>query len=353
MRPGLFFHSLNLRMTTAQDSEGIAETLFATRHIAEAVKYFDHALSCGADPLRHALERWESWMLLGEFEKAWQESDRFGAPFSFCGNRPERITVRCDRGIGDAIQFLRYVPALKKHCGLLRVEGPDRLLPLLEFLPCIDEAGELTYRGNPRSGGPEIECSDLPYLFRTTLNTIPASVPYIQIPAQRVKAARECFASSPCFKVGIAWAAGQWNPTRSIPLAALVPLAEVVGVKLFSLQRGADARQLRQLSNPGIILSAEREDSGIVDTAAAILNLDLVISVDTMIAHLAGALGKPVWTLLQHAADWRWMLETRISPWYPSMRLFRQSRLGSWESVVNQVHAELIREVSRARGIQQ
>ena len=234
---------LNIGLRAAAEYERMAEALFAQRRIAEAVKYLEAALAMGADPRSQALRRWESWMLLGQFERAWREGDRAGGPLEFGRSRVGRIAVQCSRGIGDAIQFLRYAPALKQHCECLRVEAPPRLLPLLKFFSCIDEAEAVAYPPNSKRSDLQFECSDLPYVFRTTLDNIPSRIPYIDMPVERVFARREPLFSSKRFHVGIAWAAGAWNPTRSIPAAAVLPLAEILGVAYFPCKETARASE--------------------------------------------------------------------------------------------------------------
>jgi ADP-heptose:LPS heptosyltransferase len=140
--------------------------------------------------------------------------------------------------------------------------------------------------------------------------------------------------------VGLVWSSGDWNPARNVDLAELLPLTRIDGVQLFSLQRGEAAERLRALKST---VCTECDSGTVLDTAAAILNLDLIISVDTMVAHLAGALGKPVWLLLPFSADWRWMAAREDSPWYPTMRLFRQARRGDWKRVIERLILKLLR----------
>ncbi|HEX5430523.1 MAG TPA: glycosyltransferase family 9 protein [Bryobacteraceae bacterium] len=287
-------------------------------------------------------------MRLGEFERAWGESDRVsGGPAALPSGR---ILIRCCRGLGDAIQFLRYAPGLKRHGDSVAVQGPLRLLPLLKHMRGIDRAIPLEEAIDAREYDSEIECSDLPYVFRTTLETIPREMPYIFLPQSRIELRRrELGPAGGRLKIGIAWAAGAWNPVRSIPPVYLEPLARIPGIALFSLKRGADVNDLWQSPLLAGIPHGERPEGNIDDTAATITGLDLVISVDTMVAHLAGALNRPVWVLLQHTADWRWMLRRSDTPWYPSMRLFRQPSPGDWAGAVQEVCEELSKFAGYAR----
>jgi hypothetical protein len=185
----------------------------------------------------------------------------------------------------------------------------------------------------------------LPMVMGTTLENIPGNVQYLQADAADVEKWPSRFEGS-SLKIGLAWAGRpthKKNRQRSLPPASLAPLAQVPGVRFYSLQKDRADQGLP----PGMELfdwTAELND--FADTAALIANLDLVISVDTAVVHLAGALGKPVWTLLPFAPDWRWLLNRQDSPWYPTMRLFRQPSIGDWESVIRQV-AETLAEFAR------
>jgi ADP-heptose:LPS heptosyltransferase len=166
---------------------------------------------------------------------------------------------------------------------------------------------------------------ELPHLLRTTLATLPARVPYFNVaPAPRP------LADPATFLVGVVAAAGNWDQRRNVPTKLLTSLTEVPGVALFNLRPGSDLPGATDLSAPDVLTTASR-----------VRALDLVISVDTMMAHLAGALGVPTWTLLPAQADWRWQEDRADSPWYPTMRLFRQAQPGAWAPVVQQVHQAL------------
>jgi ADP-heptose:LPS heptosyltransferase len=192
----------------------------------------------------------------------------------------------------------------------------------------------------------------LPLVLQTTLETIPCHVPYVRADAQSIAKWRQKLADgSGRLKVGLAWAgnrkqANDYN--RSMTLADMALLGQVAGVDFYSLQKGEAAQQAAN-DAPIQIVDWTTELGDFADTAAFIQNLDLVISVDTSVAHLAGALGKPVWTLLSFAADWRYHLEREDSPWYPSMRLFRQPTAGDWKSVVHNV-AEALKRRQNERG---
>jgi len=257
------------------------------------------------------------------------------------------ILLHAEQGLGDTIQFIRYLPLVVRRGGRVRVECQPLLERLLQAM-----AGDITVvaRGQPL---PEfdVHCPlmSLPRVLATTLPTIPGQVPYLHASAQSAKWWRNRLANhGPAIKVGLIWAGNPQHKNdrnRSIKLATLAPLAQVSSVDFYSLQKGAAAAQSPP---PGMNLSDPSDDlKDFIDTAGLIANLDLVIAVDTAVAHLAGAMGKPVWTLLPYAPDWRWLRDRTDSPWYPTMRLFRQSAIGDWAGVIQQVTAALASLVQR------
>jgi hypothetical protein len=192
----------------------------------------------------------------------------------------------------------------------------------------------------------------LPGILGTTLETIPCEVPYLRADAGRAGQWRAKLSDEGGLKVGIAW---QGNPThrsdrlRSIPLAAFEPIARIPGVRLFSLQVGAGREQLGGLTADWRVTDLGNALTDFGDTAAAMSNLDLVITCDSAPAHLAGALAVPVWVALHYSPDWRWFLERDDSPWYPSARLFRQTRWGDWSDVLARIAEELSHLVAERR----
>lgn len=277
-------------------------------------------------------------MLDGDFERAWRVTDGIEAPrragvceatdsnLLWDGTPVEgrKVLVRCWHGLGDSIQFLRFVPMLRARAAEVFVDLQPELRGIFPDLTLADSC----------EGAVEIESMELPYLLRVQRDEIPARTPYVA--ACR---GRRFLDPGAARKVGVVWAAGEWNPARSLPLAQLAPVAEVPGVELYSLQQGARTEELKDVGFRITPLDATTRD--LTALASAMLELDLVISVDSMTAHLAGALGRPVWTLLRRNADWRWMRDREDSPWYPTMRLFRQAVEGEWAGVVQKVVAEL------------
>jgi Glycosyltransferase family 9 (heptosyltransferase) len=292
------------------------------------------------------VDRWKDYMRRGEFEAAWAISDavlrrRAGVP---CWHLPRHlqyvwdgtplagrhVLVRCYHGLGDTIQFIRYMPRLKALAAAVSVWAQPALLPLLHTMQGSNRLLAL-HDGTPDVAyDVDVEVMELPHVFRTTLATIPAEIPYLHVePAFLLHQGQ--------FAVGLAWRAGEWDARRSIPFVLLKPLWDVPGITWYILQRGPGLTEW--CAGFGILPGA----SNLREEARLIRALDLVISVDTMPAHLAGALGVPAWTLLPTQADWRWLEDRDDSPWYPTMRLFRQGRDGAWEPVITHVAAALER----------
>jgi len=285
-------------------------------------------------------------MRRGEFAEAWRRSDadlraRAGQP---CWHWPrhlqyvwdgrplagQRVLVRCYHGLGDTIQFIRYAPLLKDLGAEVIVWAQPALLPLLATAPGIDQLLPL-HDGTPEVAyDADVEIMELPHIFRTTLGTIPQAVPYLHVAPRRLADERR-------LAVGLVWQAGDWDGRRSVPFPLLTPLAAVPGVQLFILQANATAAGWQ--TGVGTHLG----DFDLYEYARVVRGLDLLITVDSMPAHLASALGVPVWTLLHAEADWRWLSEREDSPWYPTMRLFWQAAPGEWAPVVARVQGELER----------
>lgn len=283
-------------------------------------------------------------MLRGDFAAAWAISDdvlreRGGEP---CWDLPrhlqwiwdgssldgKRVLIRCYHGLGDTLQFIRYAPLARARAAEVIVWAPAALLPILATMNGIDRLEPLHDGAFDGDYDVDVEVMELPHLFRTTLQTIPAEVPYLHAdPLTLVDDGR--------MRVGIVWRAGEWDERRSIPYSLIAQLAAVRNVRIYVLQRDVAPNE----QDRRVIRLPEVND--ILGTARLMRALDLVVTVDSMTAHLAGALGVPVWTLLPKQCDWRWMSDRHDSPWYPTMRLFRQPREGDWPAVIAQVLAAL------------
>jgi hypothetical protein len=249
------------------------------------------------------------------------------------------IVLHAEQGFGDAIQFVRYAPLVARRGGAVVVECHPQLVQLMKTVEGVQAVVPF---GAPL---PPFSCQapllSLPRIFGTTLHTIPSRCPYLFASSEyRDKWTALIYAQSASLRIGLVWAGKSYpDPLRSCRLADLAPLAVTDKVIFYSLQLGAGLEH--SVSPPTgmrlIDLTAQIHD--FADTAALIEQLDLVISIDTAVAHLAGALGKPIFTLLPFAPDWRWMLERSDSLWYPTMRVFRQGHQGDWGPVVTRVHS--------------
>jgi len=258
-----------------------------------------------------------------------------------------RILLHAEQGLGDTLQFVRYVPLVRARGGNVVLEVQTRLHRLLARTP---GAEEVIRRGEAL---PEIDWQcpllSLPMAFATELNSIPAESPYVHPDPALVAAWGQRLAGN-SLRIGLNWGGSPTFPYerwRSIPLERLAPLTHLEGATFYSLQMGPAAAQVKQLGSRVHIIDLQDEQEDFADTAAIVANLGLVISIDTSVAHLAGAMDKPVWVLLHKSPDWRWMLEREDSPWYPTARLFRQSTLGNWQDVVACVERELRELVAR------
>jgi Glycosyltransferase family 9 (heptosyltransferase) len=253
-----------------------------------------------------------------------------------------RIAVFDEQGHGDAIQFARYLPLLAGRGADVTSFCRGRLHRLFRGLDCPIRLAD-GFEGE----GPfdyQIALSSLPRAFGTRLETIPAQLSYLRAEDGLVQKWMAWLGPQK-FKIGICWRGNpnpKADPSRSIPLAYFARLAAVESVRLISLQKREACADDETL--PDLILPGGDFDSGpdaFVDTAALMQNLDLIVTCDTSLAHLAGALGRPVWVILKDVPDWRWLLDRQDSPWYPTMRLFRQQERGNWEEVFERVRTAL------------
>jgi glycosyl transferase family 9 (putative heptosyltransferase) len=251
------------------------------------------------------------------------------------------LLLWADQGMGDCIMMMRYLPEVKaRAAGRIVVQCPLALERMFRAMPEVhDVIGPV---GVPGVLDRQCPIMSLPFVFGTRLGTIPHKVPYISIPGDLDEQWRARLASVAAPRVGLAWAGRKGLPRdelRSVPLRRFAALFDIPGVRFVSLQKGEEARQIRDTGCKIHDLMDQAND--LLDTAALLRQLDLVISVDTSVAHLAGALGKPVWLLNRLESEWRWMLEREDSPWYPTMRIFRQDALGDWDAVIARVATAL------------
>jgi hypothetical protein len=294
-------------------------------------------------------------LLQGDFARGWADCEarwqsrvprpEYPTRLHWDGSDPagRRILLHADHGFGDTIHFVRYASLLADRGAQVRLRCQPELAALLSRVRGI----ELVVGNDQAAPAFDVHCPliALPRLFGTTLQTIPADIPYLAADPKPSSIWRERLSRRPAgLKVGIAWAgspAFREDRFRSPHLKAFSPLANLSGVQFFSLQKGPPAEEVLLAPSALNIIDWTKEIHDFDDTAALIASLDLVVSSDTAVVHVAGALGKPVWTILHYAPGFFWMVNRDDSPWYPTMRLFRQRTPGDWETVFRRVAEEL------------
>ncbi|MBZ0198629.1 MAG: tetratricopeptide repeat protein [Ignavibacteriaceae bacterium] len=258
----------------------------------------------------------------------------------------KRVLVYDEQGIGDIIQFIRYAKYLKAKGAYVIFHCAYGVVELIKDIEGLDEVISRQAVEEPHvEYDYHIALMSLPYYFKTTFNTIPKVGAYLKAEKSISEKWKTSLSEYNGLKVGIVWAGnpGHTNDkNRSIKLTQIKELFDIPGIHYFALQKGSGLEQAKEFSDKNVHI-LDPYIHNLTDTAAIIDNLDLVISVDTAVAHIAGAMGKPVWTILPFAPDWRWMLKRNESPWYPSMKLFRQCYKGDWKGVIEKVKLELLK----------
>jgi tetratricopeptide (TPR) repeat protein len=353
-------HALRQKADYAEAEGALGKALAAEGRLEEAAAALDRAVQLRPGDANLQGLRALHWLQMGRFELGWPEYEwrwrgAQAAPGSL--SRPvwdgsplsgRTILLHAEQGLGDTLQFIRYAALVRQRGGRVVVECPR---PLLQILACCAGIDQLVAHGEPLpTFDVHAPLLSLPRLLGTTLATVPANVPYVYADAGLVEQWRQRLASPAGFKIGINWRGRtsyreEWH--RAVPLAHFEALARLPGVRLVSLQKGSRvaAAELRRLGErvPVTDLGGDLDVTAgaFMDTAAVMRCLDLVISSDTAVAHLAGALGVPVWLALPLPAEWRWLWAREDSPWYPSMRLFRQPQPGAWDAVFERIASEV------------
>jgi len=292
---------------------------------------------------------WRQHMCRGDFEPAWRISDRAllnrnrlarsnGNEESTWRGEPlarKRVLARCCQGLGDTLYFARYVPLLRRAARHVTLHAQASVARVLEHVKGIDTLVTRYNNIAPENYDVAIELSELPHVFRTSIQTIPAQIPYIPIVPRSFPAAAN-------INVGLVWQGSDWDPRRCVPLQLFGGFELIDGLTLHIVQRG------RALLERPIGFGIDSGSDDLYEAARTIAALDLMITIDSMPAHLAGAMGVPTWVLLHSDCDWRWMQNRSNSPWYPTMRLFRQTNQGDWRSVIARLKDEVER-LARSR----
>jgi Flp pilus assembly protein TadD len=354
-------HAARLQNDSAEVYNNLGVALYSLGQVDEAMASYQRVLELSPEHPRARLNRALALLLRGDFAVGWHEFEWRKPHKRDAAETPKQprwtgeplegrtILLESEEGYGDTLQFVRYAELLKGrgatvfvHCPaatselLASCRGVDRVLIAGEPMPHVDYWAPMMSLGG---------------IVGTSLDNIPANVPYLRSDAEAVERWRAELSSHEGFKVGIAW---QGNPThksdfyRSIPLSQFAPIAAVPGIHLYSLQVGPGREQLADWIDRWPITDLADRLGDFHNTAAAVSNLDLVITCDSAPAHLAGALGVPVWLALAITPDWRWLLGRSDSPWYPTARLFRQQQPGDWENVFRAIGQELMKAVTAA-----
>lgn len=297
-------------------------------------------------------ENWSRLMTSGNFEAAWRMNDSCGSHWPSAHRlwdgrllQGANLVVHAKHGLGDAVQMLQYAQRLRDLSACIRFDLPVSLRGLMPYFRGV--RSECTKRSSSSKQARiiELEMMELPYLFRTRLEDLPLATGYLAIAESISKHYLACMGSTLKPRVGIVWKGGEWDRDRWIPLNILSSLIANDAYEWWNLQGGPAMSEAYVFPLKSI---CRNSDEGLVALAATVSNLDLIITVDTLAAHLAAALGKPTWLLLKHDADWRWLSGRDDSPWYPSLRLFRQPSRGDWSGVVSSVERALNeRRISR------
>jgi Tfp pilus assembly protein PilF len=350
----LYHRALELNPLHFDALNNLGNALRVQGKLSESVAAYERALQVKPDNPQLRMSRSLCWLQMGDFERGWPEYEwrlkcaEFAIPAfrqplwdgSPLGGRS--ILLYADHGLGDTLQFIRYAPMVKARQCRVIVACRRPLARILATCPGVDQ---VVVEGETL---PDFEVyapiMSLPRIFGTSLANIPAVIPYLTAEAALVEHWRPQLEPRGRCNIGIAW---QGNPQyrgdrhRSFRLAQYEPLARLAGVQLFSLQRDFGVDQIGALNGRFVVADIGSRFADFMDTAAVMSNLDLVITSDSSLAHLAGALGVPIWVAIPVSADWRWLTDRDDNPWYPTMRLFRQKTWGDWDEVFERMAGQL------------
>ena len=356
-----YMRAMELKPGYADAAANLGSVLHISGRFDEAMSSYRWALTLDPQQANARAGLGILYLLHADFERGWPEYEwrllmaesRHVAPPgpAWDGGNPDglRILVYGEQGFGDALQFCRYLPMLAERGATVSLHLPAPVAGLIgDSMPGIDVSSG--------PGLPSYDCHcallSLPHRFQTRLNTVPNPSGYLQARPETTARWATRLGTGDDLKIGVVWTGNPKhlnNRYRSTTAEALLPLLDIEGTRFFSLQVGARHEELTRSSKGRVPdLSSELRDYS--ETAGAVANLDLIVTVDTSVAHLAGAMGKPVWVLLSAVPDWRWMLEREDNPWYPTMRLFRQRAPEDWAGVIERVAAELRAVLAGDRG---
>jgi tetratricopeptide (TPR) repeat protein len=348
--------ALNQKPDYAEAHNNLGIVLVQAGRESEAQKHYDEAVRLRPDYPETRMNRSLSWLGNGDFVRGWSEYEwRFkvnakrhkpppGPRWDGSDLDGKILLITAEQGLGDSLHFIRYAPLAKAKGGTVLFDCPTPLASLIATCPGVDRAASrnqasVTYDLH-------IPLLSLPGIFGVPPEAATAPIPYFYPDPDRIEFWKNELAAFEGLKVGIAWQGSKihrGDRIRSVPLTRFAPLAAVPGVTLLSIQKGAGSEQLTDGSatGMGVVDLGSKTAFEMMDTAALMMSLDLVVSIDTAIVHLAGALGRPAWVALPSACDWRWLREREDSPWYPTLRLFRQTSRGDWDGVFGRLAVAL------------
>jgi Flp pilus assembly protein TadD len=344
-----------LQTDFAEAFNSLGAAISVLRRFDAAHDYYARAVELKPDYADAHWNRSLLWLLQGDFERGWPAYEwRWRCPRTL--PKPSytepvwdgsplagrTILLFGEQGLGDTLHFVRYAPIVKAYGGRIIVQCQRSLLPILASCPGIDQLVPLGE--SPPKFDLQAALMSLPLILGGGTHVIPAEVPYLTAKAELVEHWRRQLAPLAGFRVGIVWQGNSrhpWDRHRSAKLADFEPLARVPGVQLVSLQKGPGSEQVGAFDVVSFGGLVDERAGPFMDTAAIIANLDLVVTIDSAVAHLAGAMAAPVWMALNYSADWRWLLDRDDSIWYPTVRLFRQQRPGDWAGVFQRMADEL------------
>ena len=355
--------SIRLNPHDADAVGNLALTLANAGRFADAIPVYDRALELKPQTQEVRFNRALAHLTLGDYARGWPDYEARWHTEQFHGGertypmpkwdgtslRGKTIFLHTEQGIGDTLQFIRFAAPLAEQGATVMIHPTPDLVPVLKSVPGIARVidaprAEVTF---------DCHCPllSVPYMLQTRLESIPATVPYMAAPPEAVARWSEKLSATRGFKIGIVW---QGNPKfpgdrwRSVPLKFFAPIAAVPGVEICSLQKGEPRKQIAECGFAVRDLGAETQ-SDLGDVAGLMINLDLIISTCTSMVHLAGALARPTWVILSANPDWRWLRDRTDSPWYPTVRLFRQEKLGEWPAVFQSIAQELQEQITTKR----
>jgi len=343
----------------------LANAYRSALRLDEAIHHYERAIALRPDAPGYRWNYSVALLLNGDYARGWKEYEwrwqgclelKHGKP---AFRQPEwtgqdisgkTLLLYREQGMGDVIQFVRYAPMAAARGASVVVACQPELVRLVGTVDGISKAVSIEQALPPF----DFHCPllSLPLIFNTTLETIPSNVPYIHADPALVEVWRRRIGVQEGLKVGLiwgGWASNSVDHMRSVPLGDFAQLARIRGFRFYSLQKGEHAAQTRSAPAGLPLIDWTGDIHDFADTAALMANLDLLISVDTAGLHLAGALGKPAWLLCRHESEWRWLLERDDSPWYPTLRIFRQSRPGRWQDVMEKAATALKELVRKTR----